>query len=159
IGLLTYLLPVPATVFAYQLVLRAGEIRIHQFMKGYVLCIMVALTTVYLEYAGYDWLVLGTVGGRLLIYDETAGRYFVAQSGIFRAPEIAAWHAMTCACFVLMLATLRKINFRVVLTTAIIVLLLLGIAMLTGRRKAVIEVVIFASVYLMLWVIFQKRMA
>src|SRR5262249_10236963 len=105
IGLLTYLLPVPATVFAYQLVLRAGEVRIHQFMKCYVLFIMVALTTVYLEYAGYDWPVLGTVGSRLLIYD--VGTVIVAKSGIIRAPEIAAWHAMTCACFVLLLATLR----------------------------------------------------
>ena len=63
IGLLTYLLPLPSIVFAYQLVLRGGEARIHQFMKGYLLCIMLALTTVYLEYAGYDWPVLGQVGG------------------------------------------------------------------------------------------------
>ena len=30
---------------------------------------MLALTTVYLEYAGYDWPVLGQVGGNFLIYD------------------------------------------------------------------------------------------
>jgi hypothetical protein len=110
-----------------------------------------------LEYAGYDWPVLGTVGGKFLIYDQ--GTVITAKSGIFRASEIAAWHAMTCACFVLLLATLRKINFQVLLTTAIIVTLLLGIAILTGRRKAVIEVVIFASAYLILWAIFQKHMA
>src|SRR3974390_1503229 len=31
IGLLTYLLPLPAIIFAYQLVVRGGERRIHQF--------------------------------------------------------------------------------------------------------------------------------
>jgi hypothetical protein len=157
IGLLTYLSPMLAIVFAYQLVLRAGEVRIHQFMKAYVLCIVPALATVYLEYVGYDWPVLGSVGSKLLIYD--VGTVIIPKQGIFRTSEIAAWHAMTCACFVVLLATTRKINLRVLLTTGIVVVLLLGIAMLTGRRKALVEVMIFASVYLILWAIFQKRMA
>ena len=37
IGLLTYLLPLPSIVFAYQLVRRGGEARIHQFMTAYLL--------------------------------------------------------------------------------------------------------------------------
>ena len=87
------------------------------------------------------------------------GALIVPHSGIFRASEIAAWHAMTCACFVLLLATLRKINFQTLLTAAIVVALLMGIAALTGRRKAVIEVAVFASTYFILWVIFQKGVA
>src|SRR5262249_41908886 len=51
IGLLTYVLPFPSIIFAYYLVFRQGEVRIHQFMKYYVACIIPALTTVYLEYA------------------------------------------------------------------------------------------------------------
>ena len=77
IGLLTYLLPFPSIVFAYQLVLRGGEVRINQFMKCYIVCIMLALTTVYLEYAGYDWPVLGQVGGNILIYDQIIGGMIV----------------------------------------------------------------------------------
>ena len=120
---------------------------------------MLALTTVYLEYAGYDWPVLGQVGGNLLIFDKYSGVILRSHSGIFRASEIAAWHAMTCACFVLLLATWRKINFQTLLTAAIVVALLVGIAVLTGRRKAVVEVAVFASTYFILWVVFKKSVA
>ena len=69
IGLLTYVLPFPSIVFAYQLVFRQGEACINQFMKWYIVCIILALTTVYLEFSGYDWPVLGQVGEKLLIYE------------------------------------------------------------------------------------------
>ena len=39
-------------------------------MKAYVVCTGFALTTVYLEYAGYDWPVFGQVGGNLTMYDK-----------------------------------------------------------------------------------------
>ena len=83
----------------------------------------------------------------------------VPHSGIFRASEIAAWHAATCACFVLLLATLRKFNFLTLLGAAILVTLLMGIAILTGRRKAVVEVAVFASTYFVLWSVLQKEAA
>ena len=69
IGLLTYVLPFFSIVFAYQLVFHQGEVRIYQFMKWYIVCIMLALTTVYLEFSGYTWPVLGQVGEKLVIYD------------------------------------------------------------------------------------------
>ena len=159
VGLLTYLLPLPSIVFAYQLVVRAGEARIHQFMRSYLVLIMLALTTVYLEYAGYDWPVFGQVGGNLLIYDKYLNGILVPHSGIFRASEIAAWHAMTCACFIMLLVTLRRINFWTLSTAAILVALLLGIGILTGRRKIVIEVAVFASTYFILWLVFKKGVA
>ena len=52
--MLTYLLPLPSIVFAYQLVRRGGEARIYQFMTAYLAVTVLALTTVYLEYMGYD---------------------------------------------------------------------------------------------------------
>jgi hypothetical protein len=156
IGLMTYLLPLPSFIFAYQLVLRKGEAAIRQFIWGYLVFIGLALTTVYLEYAGYDWSVLGQVGGSLLIFDKSSGTIVKPSSGIFRASEIAAWHAATAACFVLLLATWRKINFRTLLIGMIVATLLLGIATLTGRRKAVVEFAVFASTYFVLWVVLKK---
>jgi hypothetical protein len=159
IGLLTYILPLPSIVFAYQLVLRGGEARIYQFLTAYLILTMLALTTVYLEYAGYNWPVFGQVGGNLMLYDKYAGGFIVPHSGIFRASEIAAWHAMTCTCFVLLLATSRKFNFLTLLTAAIVVTLLVGITTLTGRRKAIVEVAVFASTYSALWFVLQKGAA
>jgi hypothetical protein len=99
---------------------------------------------------------MGQVGGNLLIYNKNFGGVLVPHSGIFRASEIAAWHSMTCACFTLMLVTLRKFNFLTLLTAAIVVALLIGIGILTGRRKTVVEVAVFASTYLILWFVLQR---
>jgi hypothetical protein len=156
IGLLTYLLPFPAILFAYQFVCRNGAASIYRFITSYLVCFMLALTTVYLEYAGYDWPVFGQVGGVLLMYDETLGGRLFSYSGVFRASEIAAWHAMTCACFVFMLLTFRKVSFQSLVTAAVLVAVLMGVGILTGRRKALLEVAVFASTYLVLWVILQK---
>jgi len=159
IGLMTYLLPLPSFIFTYQLVLRGGEARIRQFMWCYLAFAGVALTTVYLQYVGFDWSVLGEVGSGLLIYDKSSGTAFKPSAGLFRASEIAAWHAATAACFVLLLSTWRKVNLQTLLTGTTIALLLVGIAMLTGRRKAVVEVGVFASSYLILWLIFKRNSA
>jgi hypothetical protein len=157
IGLLTYLLPFPAIVFAYQLVYRQGEVRIHQFMKWYIVCIILALTTVYLEFAGYHWPVLGQVGPKFIIFDKTTGAMLPSTSGIFRASEIAAWHAMTCACFFVLLTLLRRTTLTRLLTAVIVVALLIGVGLLTGRRKIVIQLAVFLSTYFILWAIFEKR--
>jgi hypothetical protein len=159
VGLLTYLLPLPSIAFAYQLVVRGGEARIYQFMTAYLVGTTLALTTVYLEYAGYNWPVFGQVGGNLLLFDKYVGGVIVPHSGIFRASEIAAWHAMTCTCLVLLLVTLRKFNFLTLLTAAIVVALLIGAAILTGRRKAIVEVAVFASTYCILWFVLHKGAA
>jgi hypothetical protein len=155
IGLVTYLLPLPAILFGYQLACHAGAASIHRFMSTYLLSFMLALTTVYLEYAGFDWGVLGQVRGSLPLYDQTLGM-LVSNSGIFRASEIAAWHAMTCACFALMLLTYRKINVQNLVTAVVIIVLVMGVGVLTGRRKALMEVAVFATTYLVLWFVLQK---
>jgi hypothetical protein len=155
LGLLTYLLPFSAIVFAYQLVLRQGEFRVDQFIKWYIVCMILALITVYLQFAGYDWPVLGEVGKGITIFD--LGTILRANSGLFRASEIAAWHAMTAACFVVLMAFLRRTNLKRLLTAVIVVMVLLGIGVLTGRRKVVIEFAVFLSTYFTLWSIFERR--
>jgi hypothetical protein len=157
IGLATYLLPIPSIALAYQLVFRQGEFRINQFMKWYIVCITLVLTTVYLEFSGYDWPVLGQVGPKFIVFDQT-GVMLHASSGIFRASEIAAWHAATAACFVLLVTLLRRTTVKRLLTAVIFAALLLGIGLLTGRRKIVIEFTVFVSTYFILWAMFEKRM-
>jgi hypothetical protein len=154
-GLLTYVLPFFSIAFAYQLAARRGEFCIHQFMKWYIVCIALALTTVYLEFSGYDWPVLGQVGKRLLIFDRYTGKKLVSYSGLFRASEIAAWHAMAAASFVLLINAQKATFFRL-LTAVTIAALLIGLGLLTGRRKLVVEFAVFVSTYFILWVIFKK---
>jgi hypothetical protein len=63
---------------------------------------------------------------------------------------------MTAACFVVLLIFLRRINFTRLLTAAIVVSLLIGVGVLTGRRKIVIEFAVFVSTYFVLWAILEK---
>ncbi len=156
IGLLTYLLPFPSIAFAYQLASRQGEFRVYQFMKWYIVCISLVLTTVYLEYSGYHWAVLGQVGPGLIIYDKITGAILHSSAGLFRASEIAGWHAMTAACFVILLTFSRKTTFTRLLTAVILAALLISIGLLTGRRKVVMEFAIFVTSYFILWAIFEK---
>lgn len=153
IGLLTYLIAVPAVVFAYQFAVRGGPGAIKGFLKLYAVCMLAALTTVYLEYAGFDWPIFGEVGAGLTIYN--LGTVMKAHSGLFRASEIAAWHAATCACFLVLLATERKLDGRTVLFAAIVLAFVVGVGVLTGRRKMLVEIVIFVSVYAALLAYFK----
>lgn len=157
IGLLTYVLPLPAIVFAYQLVLREGDLRVTQFIKWYAVCMTLSLTTVYLEFSGYSWPILGQVGPSLLIFDKTTGAIVPSISGLFRASEIAGWHAMSAACFVLMLTSLRRATLKRFLTAMIVVLFLIAVGLLTGRRKIVVQLAVFVCAYSLLWAIFEKR--
>jgi hypothetical protein len=157
LGLMTYVLPLFSIIFAYQLVFRQGEFRIDQFMKWYVVCISLVLLTIYLEYSGYDWPVLGQVGEKLIMYDRSTGAILFSYTGLLRASEISAWHAMTAACFVVLMTVLKRTTFTRLLTSVIVVVLLLGLGALTGRRKLVIEFGVFVSTYLILWLIFEKR--
>jgi hypothetical protein len=155
LGVLTYVLPIASIIFAYQLVFREGAFRIYQFMLWYIVLIGLALTTVYLETI-YDLPVLHQVGPNLIIYDRETGAILHSFSGIFRAAEIAAWHAMTAACFVTVLALSRRTSLTRLLAAIIIVGLLIGIGILTGRRKIIMEFAVFASTYFILWITFEK---
>ena len=157
-GLLTYVLPFFSIVFAYQLAFREGGFRIRQFATWYVVCIGLALTTVYLEYSGYQWSVLGQVGERLIVFDKLTGAILRPSAGLFRASEIAAWHAMTAACFVVLIVFDRRMTFRRLLATIAIVALLLAVGILTGRRKIVLQFLVFAGTYYIVWAALQYRL-
>jgi hypothetical protein len=156
LGLLTYVMPLVSICFAYQWISRRGDFRIGQFMKWYIVLISVALTTVYLEYSGYHSSILGQVGPKFIIFDST-GAQLSAFSGLFRASEIAAWHAMTAACFVVLITLSRRTSVTRLLIAVSVAAVLIGVGVLTGRRKLVIEFAVFAGTYFMLWAIFEKK--
>jgi hypothetical protein len=157
IGLLVWLAPIPAVVLAYQFALRRGLLGVRSWMLLYVVAAMAALSGVYFEYIGFGWPTLGEIGEGQMIYD--VGTVLKAHSGFFRASEIAAWHTAAIACFVFILSlgkrpTLMRVAFAIGM---ICVLVSLGI--LTGRRKLLVEITIFVSVYFFLVAWLQRGMA
>jgi hypothetical protein len=77
-------------------------------------------------------------------------------SGFLRSPEIAAWHAATSVCLLILLALSirRKMIFKA--AAGVLVMFLLGALLLTGRRKFLVEIFLFVSVYALLLIWFLR---
>jgi hypothetical protein len=157
IGLLVWLAPIPAVVLAYQYASRRGLMGIRRWMLVYVIAALLALSGVYLEYIGYEWRTLGEIGEGQIIYD--VGTVLKAYSGFFRASEIAAWHTAAIACFVFMLSVGKKPTLMRIVTALALIVVLVSLGILTGRRKMLIEIIIFISTYLFLVAWLQRGMA
>jgi len=154
IGFMSYFAPIPAIVLAYRFALSQGESGVLKWMRLYVVLALLMLTTVYLEFSGVSMRAFGEVGGGVMI--SGAGAYYKGNSGTFRAAEIAAWHAATVGCFAFVLFWGRRFSPPKVLLALVLIAFLLGIGALTGRRKMVIEILIFLSAYFCLVGWFQK---
>ncbi|HSI54493.1 MAG: hypothetical protein ACAH21_09830 [Ramlibacter sp.] len=157
IGLLVWLAPIPAVVLAYQYAMRRGLAGVRQWMLVYCCVALLALSGVYFEYIGFNWRTLGEIGEGQIIYD--VGTVLKAHSGFFRASEIAAWHTAAIACFVFMLSLGKRPTLIRVVFALSMIALLVGLGILTGRRKMLVEITIFLSTYLFLVAWLQRGMA
>lgn len=157
IGAIFYLAPIAAVIFAHQFAVRVGTRGVSLFMWLYVGLALVWFFSIYLEFSGIKSPVLGEVGVGQIIYDQ--GLNVRANSGLFRASEIAAWHVATASCFLFILVNGRKLSVPKMIGVALIVVFLVTIGTLTGRRKMLVQVVIFGSTYLFLFAWFLKGKA
>jgi len=155
IGLMAYLAPIPAIVLAYQFAIRKGLKGIRGMMWFYTLMVMASLSGVYLEFIGVDWNVLGEVGLGLTIYD--LGTTLKAYSGFFRSSEMAAWHTAAVSCFLFILMIGRRFTLPRIVWVLVLIGLLLGLGVLTGRRKMLVEVAVFLTTYIFLVAWFQQK--
>jgi hypothetical protein len=153
IGALSYLAPLPAILLGYQF--SRSERDITRLIKVYLAVGILMLSGIYLSYAGYDWKVLKAVGEGLFIYSVEKGRLDL-YSGFLRSPEIAAWHAATSICLLILLALSlrRKAIFKG--AAGVLVMFLLGALLLTGRRKFLVEIFMFVSIYALLLIWFLR---
>lgn len=154
IGVLSYFAPIPAVVFAYQFAMREGMQGIRRWMKFYLVLAIIALCTVILENSGASWRILGEVGEGVWISGQ--GAYYKGNSGIFRAAEIAAWHGATVACFAFMVLNRQRLSLPKMILAVSLVIFLLYIGALTGRRKMIIEITIFICAYFSLGIWFNS---
>jgi hypothetical protein len=153
IGLLAYLFPIPPLLLSYYYSRKEKDI--DRFIRFYLFIAMIMTSGIYLSYMGVDWAVLRQVGKGILAYAPSGG-ILKLHSGFLRAPETAAWHAGTAICMIILLlvTTRRTLSFR--LRSGIMILFFLGAMMLTGRRKVLIEIVLFISVYGFLLAYFRR---
>jgi hypothetical protein len=150
IGLLAYLAPLPAILLGYQFSRSARDII--KLIKFYVLGSILIVSGIYLSYLGYDWKTLVSVGEGLIAFAPT-GEKLVLYSGFFRSPEIAAWHAAAAVCGLITLSVAIRGQTIIKLAAGAVVPFLLGVLLLTGRRKFLVEIFLFLSSYglLLVW--------
>jgi len=154
IGALSYLAPLPALLAGYHFALKRGRAGIETWLTWYLIAVLIMAPGVLLEYAGVDWPVLGDVGAGFTMFQKDV--VLTAHSGFFRASEMAAWHIATAVCFLLLLSSMRRIAVKRMIVVVGIVVALLAIGILTGRRKIFVEVAIFLSIYVALLAFFGK---
>lgn len=154
ISALSYLAPLPAMLAGYWFAVDEGRDGVRRWIGAYLAGALVMLPGILLEYLGFEWPVLGDVGEGIQIFTEDA--VLTAHAGFFRASEMAAWHTATVVCFVLLLASLRTLSARQAVAAAATVIVLLTIGVLTGRRKIIVEILIFVSVFVALFLRFRK---
>lgn len=142
IGLLSYLAPIPGFLIAYYYGLNPNNII--RFLKFYVIFAMVMLSGIFLSYYGYEWEVLKEVGTGVLIY--IPGGILDSYPGFLRSTEGAAWHAAAAISLILVLVISRQLRWPKIVVAGVILALLVA-GLMTGRRKMLMEVVIFVSFY------------
>lgn len=149
IGMLVYLAPFPALLLAYSFA--ANIERVYTFFWIYVAACAVMVSGVYLSWLGVDWEILKSVGEPLIVHSLDTGEILELPSGFLRSPEVAAWHAASGACIVLMLG-LSKGRKDTGLLTVVLVLFFVGAVVLTGRRKFLLEIAMFLpALWFLLW--------
>jgi len=157
IGLMAYLAPVFALVLSYQFAVRFGVRGMRRLYGIYAVLAAVWLATVYAEYLGFDWAVLGEIGEGLRIYDM--GTVLTAYSGLFRSSEIAAWHGATLGCLAFMLLAGRRLSLPRLALALAIVAFVVGLGVLTGRRKMLVQIAVFLLSYYALLAWFGRGQA
>jgi len=136
-----------------------SEKEIQAFIKLYLAVNVLMVAGVYLSYAGFDWAVLRTVGDGLVVYSPTTGEEILLRSGFYRAPEMAAWHAASSICLlvIMFLVTKRRLLFK--LSAGALIIFFWGGLLFTGRRKFIVEIFIFLCVYGMLLLVLRNSVS
>jgi hypothetical protein len=155
IGLIAYLSPLPTLLLAYHY--STNENNIFGFIKFYLFISTLMLSGIYLSYLGFDWEILKSVGEGLFAY--APGERFELLSGFLRAPEIAAWHAGTSVCLLIILFVSQKHNRGKIVSAVLLSVFFIFAIMLTGRRKAIIEIIMFISTYGFFLLYFKRSSA
>jgi hypothetical protein len=132
-----------------------GPERLTRFLGVYVALGALSASTIALQAAGVDWVLFGEIGPGIALYD--ASGHITANSGLFRAAEIAGWHAATAAALGVVLLTRRGFDPPRVAAALIFAAALAGFAVLTGRRKSLLLILMFGGLYFALVTIFVHR--
>ncbi len=151
ISLFIYLAPLPAVLLGYLYIDR--EETLYRFVTFYSIVTSVALVGTVFEYLRFDWRTLGMVRQTGDYIRYLPGIEVRMLSGFYRAPDIMAWHASMLACIGIAMCIRAGIRRSAVLW-AIAASWGSFNAIISGRRKAVYFIAVFAAI--LVWRYFRQ---
>lgn len=147
IGLGFYLAPLMSLWIGFQFALQPSAVQ--RFLRVYLVMAVLFAFTLFLSYRGADSIFFKEVGEGIQINIVELGVMQQGYVGLWRSSEVAAWHLGAACCFLLILGvSSRRTNLIALSSTLMVVLLVLST--LTGRRKVLTLVVGFLGVYSLL---------
>jgi hypothetical protein len=146
IGIGFYSAPLITVWLGFQFGLKPAAIQ--RFLIVYIGLALAFAFTLLLAYQGYKGPLFSEVTGGVQILVAGVG-YVQGYTGFWRSSEVAGWHLATGACFVFILAVQRRKPLPIALGSALVVTLMV-IATLTGRRKSVAMVGAFLASFSLL---------
>lgn len=154
IGMLAYLLPMPALWLAFQYVRNSTDVM--RFVVTYVVVAAVMSAGVMADYYGFDSDLFKQIGDTpLVVYHPTAG-IVELYCGLMRSPDIAAWHAAALGCLAVVVAVSTRNSIVRAISPAFVIYALYTV-ILTGRRKSLAVMVLFGIIYFLGLLFFQRR--
>lgn len=151
LSLFLYLAPLPAVMIGFTYLDR--EELLFAFFRFYSVVTSIALAGSLLEYLRFDWRVLGLVNAEGDYIRHIPGVQIRMISGFYRAPDIMGWHAATLTCIAIAMVVRDGITPR---AWRWMVAAGWGFfnCMISGRRKAIYMVAVFAAA--LLWRYFRR---
>ena len=145
LSLFTYLAPIPAFLVGYAYLRR--EEMLYRFFAIYGAVTCVALIGTALEYFRVRWPILGVVAISHDYIRHLPGLQVRLLSGIYRSPDVMAWHAATLTVIAVVMALRNGFRMRGIIWMTVAGGGFLA-CMVSGRRKAVYYVVAFVLLFL-----------
>jgi hypothetical protein len=153
IGLIAYLSPIPVLLLAFYFVRNRDDIV--KLIKFYLLISAIMVGGIYLSYMDYEWEILKAVGTELYVYPVSGGMIKL-HPGFLRSSEVAAWHAGASICFIFILFITAKGRTPIKWISIPLTLYFIIALILAGRRKIIVELVLFLSIYGFLLLYFRR---
>ncbi len=151
VSLFTYLAPLPAILLGY--VYLDKEERLYVFLRFYAVITSIALVGAPAEYLRLKWPALGMVQQVGDYIRHLPGIQIRMISGFYRAPDIMGWHAATLTCIGIGMIVRSEVGRRSVPWMFAAAWGFVN-CMISGRRKAIYFVAVFATVFV--WRYFQR---
>lgn len=154
LGILFYFSPLPALALASDYPRRVDDL--YRFLGVYIVFATLVGCTIVLAWSGIVSSLFVGVGEGFQIYDASTGSYIRSYIGLMRSPDVAAWHLGTGACLALVIA-LGFRNDKGWIKWVLIALFLLIAGLLTGRRKMLMEIVVFLAIFAAFGLLLRSR--